>query len=191
MFGINGSFGLHAELTGQFELSKAEDMQAGLMTLLETLPLGKVVLPIVFAVVTIGFLATSLDSASFAIAVAGSKSLDSNGNPNTAFRLIMCVVLVLNPRGVPLHRRSLLRHQDPVHRPVDPVPVCDSGDAGGPVQVAESRPRQGRAAADRAKASENLTLDPNLIIKRQRIPTGFRRDALLLYPCEKKRGCLI
>ena len=46
---------------------------------------------------TIGFLATSLDSASFAIAVAGSKSLDSNGNPNTAFRLIMCVVLVLIP----------------------------------------------------------------------------------------------
>ena len=97
MFGINGSFGLHAELTGQFELSKAEDMQAGLMTLFETLPLGKVVLPIVFAVVTIGFLATSLDSASFAIAVAGSKSLDSNGNPNTAFCLIMCVVLVLIP----------------------------------------------------------------------------------------------
>ena len=91
------SFGLHAELTGQFELSKAEDMQAGLMTLFETLPLGKVVLPIVFAVVTVGFLATSLDSASFAIAVAGSKSLDSNGNPNTAFRLIMCVVLVLIP----------------------------------------------------------------------------------------------
>ena len=70
MFGINGSFGLNAELTGQFELSKMENMQAGLMDLLGTLPLGKVVLPVAFALVTIGFLATSLDSASFAIAIA-------------------------------------------------------------------------------------------------------------------------
>ena len=100
MFGINGSFGLNAELTGQFELSKMENMQAGLMDLLGTLPLGKVVLPVVFALVTIGFLATSLDSASFAIAIAGSKSLDSNGNPNTAFRLMMCLVLVLIPMAL-------------------------------------------------------------------------------------------
>jgi len=100
MFGINGSFGLHAELTGAFELSKAENMQAGLMQLLGTLPLGEVILPIVFAVVTVGFLATSLDSASFAIAVAGSKSLDHNGNPSTTFRLLMCLVLVLIPMAL-------------------------------------------------------------------------------------------
>lgn len=43
------------------------------------------------------YLATSLDSASFAIAVAGSKSLDEKGNPNLVFRLLMCVVLVLIP----------------------------------------------------------------------------------------------
>lgn len=97
IFGINGSFGLNAELTGQYELSKAENMQAGLMDLLGTLPLGSVVLPIAFALVTIGFLATSLDSASFAIAAAGSRTLDKDGNPNTAFRLAMCVVLVLIP----------------------------------------------------------------------------------------------
>lgn len=100
MFGINGSFGLNAELTGQFALSKAENMQAGLMQLLETLPLGEIVLPILFAVVTVGFLATSLDSASFAIAVAGSKSLDHNGNPSTAYRLLMCLVLVLIPMAL-------------------------------------------------------------------------------------------
>ena len=100
MFGINGSFGLNAELTGQFELSKMENMQAGLMDLLGTLPLGKVVLPVAFALVTIGFLATSLDSASFAIAIAGSKSLDDNGNPNTAFRMMMCLVLVLIPMAL-------------------------------------------------------------------------------------------
>ena len=67
------------------------------MELLGTLPLGYVVLPVAFALVTIGFLATSLDSASFAIAAAGSSSLDMDGNPNTAFRMAMCVVLVLIP----------------------------------------------------------------------------------------------
>ena len=97
IFGINGSFGLNAELTGQYELSRAENMQEGLMELLGTLPLGSVVLPVAFALVTIGFLATSLDSASFAIAAAGSSSLDKDGNPNTAFRMAMCVVLVLIP----------------------------------------------------------------------------------------------
>ncbi len=100
MFGINGSFGLNAELTGEFELSKASDLQAGLMDLLGTLPLGTVVLPIAFALVTIGFLATSLDSASFAISAAGSKRLDQNGNPSTAFRMLMCLVLVLIPMAL-------------------------------------------------------------------------------------------
>lgn len=100
MFAINGGFGLNAELTGQFALTKSENLEAGLMELLGTLPLGEYVLPVVFALVTLGFLATSLDSASFAIAAAGSKRLDKDGNPNTKFRLIMCVVLALIPMAL-------------------------------------------------------------------------------------------
>lgn len=100
MFAINGGFGLNAELTGQFELSKAENLQAGVMDLLGTLPLGGVILPLVFGLVTLGFLATSLDSASFAIATSASKTLDENGMPNTKFRLIWCLVLALIPTAM-------------------------------------------------------------------------------------------
>ena len=97
MFAVNGGFGLNAELTGQYALSKADDLQAGLMEMFGTLPLGKAVLPIVFALATLGFLATSLDSASFTLASAATSKLDDKGNPNPKFRLVWCVVLALVP----------------------------------------------------------------------------------------------
>ena len=87
MFGIDGGFGLHAEVTGQYALSQAADPQAGLFELFGTLPLGKVILPIAFALATLGFLATSLDSASFTLAASATAELDGeNGNPNSKFR---------------------------------------------------------------------------------------------------------
>lgn len=97
MFGIDGSFGLHAEVTGLFSLSGAEDTQAGLFQLFGTLPLGKGILPIAFALATLGFLATSLDSASFTLAASATAKLDENGNPNSKFRLVWCAVLTLVP----------------------------------------------------------------------------------------------
>lgn len=100
MFGINGSFTMNAELTGQFALSKAEDVQAGLFEALGTLPGGSVIIPIVFSVVTLGFLATSMDSASFTLAASATKKLDEKGNPNPKFRLIWCVVLALVPLSI-------------------------------------------------------------------------------------------
>ena len=100
MFGINGSFGMNAELTGQFALSKAEDVQAGLFDLLGTLPGGSMIIPIIFTLVTLGFLATSMDSASFTLAASATKKLDAKGNPNSKFRLVWCVVLALVPLSI-------------------------------------------------------------------------------------------
>ena len=97
MFGINGGFGLNAELQGIFELSKAEDTNAGLFMLLGTLPGGKVIIPIAFTLITIGLLVTSLDSASFTISVAATKQLDENGDPKPTFKVIWCLVLTLVP----------------------------------------------------------------------------------------------
>jgi BCCT family betaine/carnitine transporter len=99
MFGINGSFGLEAELSGKYALSQAESGPAGVMELLGTLP-GGVLIPVVFTIATIGFLATSLDSASFTLAVAASKQLDEKGNPNPKFRLLWCLVLALVPLSI-------------------------------------------------------------------------------------------
>ena len=100
MFGVNGSFGMEAELSGAYELSKAADTQAGLFELFEQLPGGTMIIPIIFTLVTLGFLATSLDSASFTLAASATKKLDKNGNPNSKFRLVWCVVLALVPLSI-------------------------------------------------------------------------------------------
>lgn len=100
LFGVNGGFGLNAELTGEFELSKVENSQGGVMELLGTLPLGDVVLPLFYTLVTIGMLTTSLDGASFTLATSSSKQLDSNGNPNAKFRVIWCLMLTLIPTAI-------------------------------------------------------------------------------------------
>lgn len=100
MFAVNGGFGLNAELTGEYALSTAESTQEGLFELLGTLPGGNMVLPVIFTIVTIGFLATSMDSASFTLAASATAKLDENGNPNPKFRVLWCVVLVLVPLSI-------------------------------------------------------------------------------------------
>lgn len=96
MFGIDGSFGLNAELTGKFALSQVEDGQTGVFELISTLP-GGVIVCAVFLVIAVGFLATSLDSASFTLSAVASRQLDENGNPDSKFRLFWCVILALVP----------------------------------------------------------------------------------------------
>ena len=125
MFGINGSFGMNAELTGQFALSKAEDVQAGLFDLLGTLPGGSMIIPIIFTLVTLGFLATSMDSASFTLAASATKKLDAKGNPNSKFRLVWHHVC----------RSALHRNQDRLYRAFGTVPVHHHRHAHRAVQM--------------------------------------------------------
>lgn len=100
MFSINGGFGLNAELTGAYELTKAADINAGLFELLGTLPGGSGIVPIAFTLVTIGLLTTSLDSASFTLAASATKKLDGDGNPNPKLRVLWCMVLTLVPLSI-------------------------------------------------------------------------------------------
>ena len=58
------------------------------------------IIPIIFTLVTLGFLATSMDSASFTLAASATKKLDGKGNPNGKFRLVWCVVLALVPLSI-------------------------------------------------------------------------------------------
>ena len=99
MFGIDGSYGLYQELTGKFALSKAADGQAGVFEMIGSLP-GGIIICVVFLVIAVGFLATSLDSASFTLSAVASRQLDENGNPNSKFRLFWCVILALVPLSI-------------------------------------------------------------------------------------------
>ena len=99
MFGINSGFALNAELSGKYALTQAESGQIGVFKLLDLLP-GGLIIPIVFTVLAIGFLATSLDSAAFSLSAVASKQLDENKNTNPFFRLFWCLVLAAVPLSI-------------------------------------------------------------------------------------------
>lgn len=86
LFGVNGAFGLHLELTGAYELTKAASGQDGVMELLGVLSLGGLFLPIVYTIVPIGMLTTSLDSVFFTPATSSSEALDAHGDTSVGFQ---------------------------------------------------------------------------------------------------------
>lgn len=100
MFGINSGFAMERELSGTYKLTEMfHDLQAGVFGLLDTLP-GGLILAIVFTVVTVGFLSTSLDSAAFTLSAVATTKLDKNGNTSPVFRLFWCIVLALVPLSI-------------------------------------------------------------------------------------------
>lgn len=99
MFGVNNGFALEAELSGKYIFTQSETGQIGLFKLLDLLP-GGIIVPIVFTVLAIGFLATSLDSAAFSLSAVASKKLDTGGNTNPFFRLFWCLILAAVPLSI-------------------------------------------------------------------------------------------
>ncbi len=102
LFGINGSFAMHAELTGKFRISEAVlsgNGQSAIYQLLELLP-GGLLMPIVYLILAVGFLSTSLDSAAFSLSAVASKKLDESGNTSPFFRLFWCIILAAIPLSI-------------------------------------------------------------------------------------------
>jgi BCCT family betaine/carnitine transporter len=99
MFAVNSGYAMNAELTGVYKLSEAANGQAGVFTLLDTLP-GGIFIPIAFTITAIGFLATSLDSAAFTLSAVATAKLDERGNTHPLYRLFWCIVLALVPLSI-------------------------------------------------------------------------------------------
>ncbi|HZK02281.1 MAG TPA: BCCT family transporter [Anaerovoracaceae bacterium] len=99
MFGINSGFAMEAELSGKYIFTQAETGQIGVFQLLDLLP-GGIIIPIIFTLLAIGFLATSLDSAAFSLSAIATKQLDTSGNTNPFFRLFWCLVLAAVPLSI-------------------------------------------------------------------------------------------
>lgn len=100
LFGINGGFGIHAQLTGQMDLvSLLSEKGVGgtVLGILSMLPIPEVISVSVFTLMLILFLATSLDAASFSLAAVVTVSLKEGESPNPMFRLFWCVLLALVP----------------------------------------------------------------------------------------------
>ncbi len=99
MFAINSGFAMEREITGTYLLTQATTGQQGVFQLINTLP-GGIFWVIVFTLISIGFLTTSLDSAAFTLSASATKKLDAQGNTNPLFRLFWCIVLAMVPLSI-------------------------------------------------------------------------------------------
>jgi len=81
-------------ITDVVELVNSGVGEAGIYQILGTLPLGTTVLPVVVLLTIVGFVASSLDSASLALSQTTQKT---DGNVNPMLRIFWCVMLVLIP----------------------------------------------------------------------------------------------
>lgn len=101
-FSVNGGLAMHREVTGQFSLIDAiqnGNPYAAIYQILNTLPLGTI-LAVVYTVVVAGFITTTLDTASLALASTTAKSLDKDNNPSPILRLFWCLMLTLLPLAI-------------------------------------------------------------------------------------------
>ncbi len=98
-FAVNSGLAMDRELSGAFSMvNEVEngDPYAGVFTLLGTLPMGKI-LGVIYTVCVVGFICTTLDTASLALASTTTSKLDENNNPSKKWRLFWCLMLVLLP----------------------------------------------------------------------------------------------
>lgn len=98
-FGILGSLSLNSQLSGSVDmvgmLAAGQGNQA-IVQVLRTLPAGSVFM-VLFCVITLLFLATTLDGAAFTMATTSTKGLKNDEEPHPILRLFWCVMLSLVP----------------------------------------------------------------------------------------------
>lgn len=100
LFAIDGGYSIYAQTEG---IVSVTDILAGgsgqdlVYGIIETLPGGAKILPFVMLIMIAGFVASSLDSASFSLAQTITTKLDKNGNVSTRLRIMCCLVLTLVP----------------------------------------------------------------------------------------------
>ncbi|MCD8148708.1 MAG: BCCT family transporter [Clostridiales bacterium] len=98
LFGIDGGFAMNAELNGLISVTDLLGSGAGqdlVYSVIAILPGGLKLLPIIMMVIIVGFVASSLDSASFSLAQTTSSNED--GKVNRGMRIFWCFILVLVP----------------------------------------------------------------------------------------------
>ena len=98
-FGILGSLSLHRQINGIVDvvgLLNTGKNNVAVVEVLRSLPVGSVFM-IIFCIITLLFLATTLDGAAFTMATTSSKGLKNDEEPSPLLRLFWCVMLALVP----------------------------------------------------------------------------------------------
>lgn len=98
-FGTLGSLSLHRQLNGMVDmvglLAAGKDNPA-IIEVLHTLP-GSGIFMVLFCIISVLFLATTLDGAAFTMAATATPGMKSNEEPHPFHRLLWCVMLALVP----------------------------------------------------------------------------------------------
>ncbi|MEG0156598.1 MAG: BCCT family transporter, partial [Anaerovoracaceae bacterium] len=103
IFAIDGSFSIHAHINGLTDLVSqvgAGHGETGIYNTLELLPGGAMILPIIMMVIIVGFVASSLDTASLSLAQTTTKTLEKGGDVSRWLRVFWCIVLTLVPLSI-------------------------------------------------------------------------------------------
>lgn len=95
--GILGGIGVHRQLNGQLDplsLSAENDPVSIIPDILETLPLSGIVM-IIFIIIALIFLTTTLDSTTFTIAAYTSKNDMSEQDPSKFVRILVSIIITV------------------------------------------------------------------------------------------------
>ena len=101
-FGVIGSFSMDANITGVVPVAQmlADGLDnASIVLVMNTLPAATLFI-LLFAVVSILFLATTLDSAAYTMAATVTPGLKENEDPSPFHRLFWCIMLAAVPLGM-------------------------------------------------------------------------------------------
>lgn len=108
-FGILGSLSLERQLNGTVDMVgmlAAGNGNSAIVNVLRTLPGGPIFM-IVFCIITLLFLATTLDGAAFTMATTSTPGLKNDEEPNPMLRLFWCIMLSLVPLTMILIKADL------------------------------------------------------------------------------------
>ncbi|MGI6767274.1 MAG: BCCT family transporter [Lentihominibacter sp.] len=103
IFAIDSSFSIWTHVNGLTDVVALVNSgvgEAGIYQVLGVLPGGAMILPALVLLIIVGFVATSLDSASLSLSQTTQKITDKHGNVSRALRVFWCIVLTLIPLSI-------------------------------------------------------------------------------------------
>ena len=100
LFGVLGSYSISAFLRGladPIEIVLSGQGEAGIYQIIATLPFGDKIVPFAILLMTLGFVVSSLDTASLGLAQTTTRTVDEEGNASNGLRVFWCIILALVP----------------------------------------------------------------------------------------------
>ena len=103
LFGVLGSYSIETFISGAadpIEIIHSNQGEAGIFQIVATLPGGDKIVPFALLIMALGFVVSSLDTASLSLAQTTTKVVDAEGNASMKLRLFWCLIIGLVPLAI-------------------------------------------------------------------------------------------